>query len=283
MTKSLGGWILAGTIAFGSVMAYAVPDIKGPYPTCSTPPSESDRKAAQGAFAAGQGSFNEADYPTAIMYWRDAYRRDCTAHALLLNLARAYELKSDRAEAIAALEAYLQRKPDDPNAEQIQRRIQNLKTQMNSQPSAAPSASASAPPSASASAPLPPLSPPATAPATRLNIAPLVVAGVGAAIAIAGIPFFATGMSKVNDAEKTCPTHEVCGDEATISLGNKGRDQVLVGGVLMTAGAIAIGTGAVWYFLAPKKGSASAPTEGPVSLRPAVAPGFAGLSLGGSF
>ena len=40
------------------------------------------------------------DYATAITYWRDAYRRDCTAHALLLNLARAFELKGDRAEAV---------------------------------------------------------------------------------------------------------------------------------------------------------------------------------------
>src|SRR4029079_4709600 len=104
-------------------------DSKPPHPPCTTVPTEADRNAAQGAFAAGQGSFNEADYATAITYWRDAYRRDCTAHALLLNLARASELKSDRAEAVNALETYLQRKPEAPDADQIRRRIENLKTQ----------------------------------------------------------------------------------------------------------------------------------------------------------
>src|SRR5882724_8428311 len=140
MLLPVRGWLVAGIISLSSTTAFAA-DTKTPFPPCTTVPTESDRKAAQGAFAAGQGSFNEADYATAITYWRDAYRRDCTAHALLLNLARAYELKGERAEAVNALETYLQRKPDDPTAEQIQRRIKTLKDAMKDQapaPIAAP-------------------------------------------------------------------------------------------------------------------------------------------------
>src|SRR6476660_4881766 len=122
--------LVTGTVLLGAVSAFAA-DTK-PYPSCTTTPTEADRNAAKGAFAAGQGSFNEADYATAITYWRDAYRRDCTAHPLLLNLARAFELKGDRAEAITSLETYLQRKPDAPDADQIKRRIDNLKAQQAS-------------------------------------------------------------------------------------------------------------------------------------------------------
>src|SRR5882757_5003448 len=118
MRSSIRMCLIGTALSFAPATAAAA-DPKTPYPVCTTPPTDSDRKAAQGAFAAGQGSFNEADYTTAIVYWRDAYRRDCTAHLLLLNLARAYELKGERAEAVNALETYLQRKPDAPDADQI--------------------------------------------------------------------------------------------------------------------------------------------------------------------
>src|SRR6266540_3112085 len=149
MGLPLRGWLVTGIVWLSSAGALAG-DSKTPFPPCTTAPTEADRKAAQGAFAAGQGSFNEADYATAITYWRDAYRRDCTAHALLLNLARAYELKPDRSEAVNALETYLQRKPESPDADQIRRRIDNLKAQI----------AASAPPPAATAAPMPTAPPP---------------------------------------------------------------------------------------------------------------------------
>src|SRR5687767_8104820 len=150
MGLSLRGFLLVGIISFSSAAAHGEGS-KTAFPPCTTTATEADRKAAQGAFAAGQGSFNEADYPTAITYWRDAYRRDCSAHALLLNLARAYELKGDRTEAINALETYLQRKPDAGDADQIRRRIENLKTQI----AAAEKSAAAAPPAASVAVPSP--------------------------------------------------------------------------------------------------------------------------------
>ncbi|HEX9294566.1 MAG TPA: hypothetical protein VF881_01995, partial [Polyangiaceae bacterium] len=67
----------------------------------------------------------------------------------MLNLARAYELKSDRNEAVNALETYLQRKPDDPGADQIRRRIDNLKAQIAA--SAPPPAAATPVPAAATS------------------------------------------------------------------------------------------------------------------------------------
>src|SRR5690606_6759565 len=86
-----------------------------PYPACDREPTAAEINGAKGAYGAGQASFNEADYGRAILYWEDAFRRDCTASKLLLNLARAYELSSKKDHAVLALETYLERRPEAPD------------------------------------------------------------------------------------------------------------------------------------------------------------------------
>src|SRR5690349_10792349 len=44
------------------------------YADCAREPSEADLTAAKAAFQAGNVSFNEADYPRALLYWEDAFR-----------------------------------------------------------------------------------------------------------------------------------------------------------------------------------------------------------------
>ena len=293
MGLSLRGFLLAGIISLSSAAAFGA-DSKTAFPPCTTTATEADRKAAQGAFAAGQGSFNEADYPTAITYWRDAYRRDCSAHALLLNLARAYELKGDRTEAINALETYLQRKPDAADADQIRRRIENLKSQIAAEEKKAapalpaPSAAVPAPPLpvAATAAPSPAPPPPETTEAKGSRSAlPLVVAGGGGVLAIVGAIVFAGGASKVSDAEAKCPAREGCSAEVA-EEGNAGRRQQTAGGVLLGVGVAAAGGGLLWYLLSSP--SSDAPPRTAFSLRratasPAVGPGYAGIALGASF
>jgi hypothetical protein len=302
MMRSLGCWLLSGTITLGSVAAFAA-DTKTAYPTCSTTPTDADRKAAQGAFTAGQGSFNEADYPTAIMYWRDAYRRDCTAHKLLLNLARAYELKGERAEAVGALETYLARKTDDPDAEQIQRRIQNLKAQLApAAPTPAPAAMLAPAPVATTAA----AEPQPTGPQAKLNLPPLLVLGGGVVVAIIGGVVYAGGQSKISDSEKICPSRNCPSNpyaagtgqaklwnDANASLiadaqsqGNAGVKQSNIGGVIAGVGLVAVISGGVWFLMTPRKPVASAHTSTPgaiTSIEPTITRGFAGVSLGGSF
>jgi len=298
MGLSLRGFLVAGIISITSTAAFGEGS-KTVFPPCTTTATEADRKAAQGAFAAGQGSFNEADYPTAITYWRDAYRRDCSAHALLLNLGRAYELKGDRTEAVNALETYLQRKPDAADADQIRRRIENLKTQMAAAekpvaPVVAAPAAAAPPPAPTATAA------PAAAPAPldsaeggrSRSPVPLFVAGGGGVLAVVGAIVFVGGVTKVQEAEDVCPTHKCPSDvppqTATdaIEKGNAGRQQQVIGGVLLGAGVAAAGGGLLWYFLSSP--SSDAPPKPAFSLRraaatPAVGPGYAGISLSGSF
>jgi hypothetical protein len=287
MGLPLRGWLVTGFISFSSVGAVAA-DSKS-FPPCTTAPTEADRKAAQGAFAAGQGSFNEADYATAITYWRDAYRRDCTAHLLLLNLARAYELKGDRPEAVTALETYLQRKPDAGDADQIKRRIENLKAQMASS-TPAPAASTTAAPTTAATGPTAALPPPESGESRgrSRSAVPLVLSGVGGVLAIVGILQVTSGASKVSDAEAKCPVRNQCHDPDAINTGNDGRKQETTGGILLGVGIAAAAGGVIWYFAsAPPTGSGQAHSGLDLgkraSLAPAVLPGFAGVSLAGTF
>jgi hypothetical protein len=286
MRLSLGGLFVSGALLFSQSTAWAA-DTKTPFPSCTTTPTEADRKAAQGAFAAGQGSFNEADYSTAITYWRDAYKRDCTAHALLLNLARAYELRGDRGEAVNALESYLQRKPDDSNAEQIRRRIENLKAQS--------AAAAAPPPPTVPSVSAPPAAPPplASTPSSsdvpsgprRQVVGPAIVGAAGLVVTVVGVASYAAGTKKVSDAEKVCPNHECPASQVTNhDLGNEGTKQQTTGGVLMGLGLATIAGGVVWFILSGRlDNTASAASDRRPTLIPTYLPGFAGAALSGSF
>ncbi|HKQ68299.1 MAG TPA: tetratricopeptide repeat protein [Polyangiaceae bacterium] len=285
---SLRGVLLTGIISLSSAFAMAA-DSKASFPACTTAPTEADRKAAQGAFAAGQGSFNEADYATAITYWRDAYRRDCTAHALLLNLARAYELKGDRPEAVTSLETYLQRKPDASDADQIKRRIENLKTQIASSPAPAATVTPVAPPTSTSPGPaLPPPSPPPNENVEKgksRSILPLIVAGAGGLVAILGVSSISQGKTKENEANEACKSRMNCLQSVT-DKGNEGIKQQTTGGILLGVGGVAIAGGLVWYFVqSPSGGSAHAgiPLGKRAQVTPSVLPGYAGVSLGGSF
>jgi tetratricopeptide (TPR) repeat protein len=298
MRVPLGSLLLLGTITLGAGHALAADGKPAPFPPCTTTPTPADQKGAKGAFDAGQASYLEADYGTAVTYWRDAYRRDCTAHAMLLNLARAYEAKGDRAEAINALETYLQRKPDDPNADQIQRRIQNLKAQMAAAaPPPLPPQAAPPPPVAvvqPVAAPAAPVAPaePASASSGKRSIGPIIVASAGGVIAVVGAVVMAGGAKKIQDAEATCPSRQCPVVQPTDPRaaqiaqakddGNAGRAEVTKGAVLAGVG-IALGVGGlIWYFAMPKA-STGTPAANKATFTPAVAPGFAGVSFGGTF
>src|SRR5450432_1648260 len=122
-------WLVGSAAMFVPALAHAEDEPK-PYPECTKAPTDSETAAAKGAYQAGNASFDEADYPRAITYWEDAYRRDCTANLLLKNLARAYELYGQKRQAVVALETYLVREPTTGDKEQIQRRIEVLKKQI---------------------------------------------------------------------------------------------------------------------------------------------------------
>jgi tetratricopeptide (TPR) repeat protein len=243
---------------------------------CTRSPSESDVAAAKGAFEAGQVSFHEADYDRAILYWEDAFRRDCTALLLLVNLARAYELSGQRAHAVASLETYLERRPNAAERDQILRRIEGLQRQLDRERDEA----------AAAAPPEPEEGPPAPATVvdegtgTTDSYWPLVVAGSGVAVGIAGAVLWGANQSTINRSIDRCTEisrgEYECPDQVAEDARAAQRRRNAGIGVTLGGAALALG-GAVTYFVLNSQSRQSA------GLTPSVGPGFAGLTYAGAF
>ena len=282
-------WLFGSAALLMPALAHAEDEPK-PYPECTKTPTDSETAAAKGAYQAGNASFDEADYPRAITYWEDAYRRDCTANLLLKNLARAYELYGQKRQAVVALETYLVREPTSGDKEQIQRRIEVLKKQIAAE-KAVPAPTNTAP-----AAVQPP--PPAVAPEAHREdvnkgkrpIAPLIVTGVGGGVLIVGLIVYGSGAKDVNLYEGLCPNHD-CGTgpaaTANASKANKARNTKTAGGVIAGVGLATVAGGLIWYFVSPRGGGTStAASAGRLTkprVDPALSPGFAGIALSGAF
>jgi len=291
--RSLLGPRTVGVMLFLSAQAAMAQS--HPYPECTAEPTESDIAAAKGAFQAGQVSFNEADYDRTITYWEDAYRRDCTAHEQLLNLARAYELKGDKPQAVEALQTFLARKPESSERDQIERRINVLNEQI------AKEARVAAPPPDAAKSPeekpaepaqkAPPAEAAAAAKPDDSNywIGPVIVGGVGVAAVVGGVVLHSIGSSDEQAAEDACPTRRDC-SQSVEDQGNSGIFKQKVGVGLMIGGGVAIAGGVAWYFLTKPAPSAAAPKDAaavdPKSrwvVVPEAGRDYAGLTALGTF
>lgn len=274
---------LSGLLAL-AVLAASGPSLAAEathaYAECAHEASEADLTAAKAAFQAGNVSFNEADYPRAILYWEDAFRRDCTAHPLLLNLARAYELNGQKQQAVIALETFLQREPNTTERAQIQRRIEVLKKQLETEQAAVPPA----PPPPATTAPAQQEPPPPPKQETLKDhpksnkVIPLVVTGAGAAIFVVGGLIYLNGASDVKKYESDAQcgeTHKQC-PPGVADAANKAAQKQTTGGVIALVGLPVLAGGLIWYFVA-----SSSPKSAVVT--PAVGPGYAGLALNGAF
>lgn len=274
---------LSGLLAL-ALLAWSGPSLAAeathPYVECTHEASDADLTAAKAAFQAGNVSFNEADYPRAILYWEDAFRRDCTAHPLLLNLARAYELNGQKQQAVIALETFLQREPNTTERAQIQRRIEVLKKQIETEQAAVPVAApppTAAPPAQPQQQQAPPQQQTLKDHPKSNKVIPLVVAGTGAVLFVVGGLLYLNGASKVKDYEAECgPSHKEC-PPGVDGPANAAAKRETTGGVLALVGLPVLAGGLIWYFVASSSSAKSA------VVTPAVGPGFAGLALNGAF
>ena len=283
MRKHLSLCLIGSLVAVVPALAHAEDEPKA-YPECIKVPTEAETTAAKGAYQAGNASFDEADYPRAITYWEDAYRRDCTANLLLKNLARAYELYGQKRQAVVALETFLVREPNTADKEQIQRRIEVLKKQIAAE-KAAPAASPAAAPVATNQTPTPP--PPAEPSAShgKRSFVPLIVAGAGGVVFLVGGGVYIKASKDVKHYEDLCPNRDCGNGEAAAAnkeAANDARTRKIWGGIVTGVGAATIAGGLVWYFMQPRQTANTATWRKP-QLSPAVAPGFAGVSLSGAF
>ena len=255
------------------------------YVACEKTPSDPDVSAAKGAYRAGQVSFEEADYDRALLYWEDAFRRDCTAEKLLLNIARAYELSGSKLAAVNALQTYVDRRPEAADRDSVEKRIARLQEKIDAEAAAAivkedpqvisdePTAEEDAPPSDEASKGAKP-------------VWPIILAGAGAVQAAAGHIIYAGRYNKARDLgcdikSKTCPT-----DAATQEInGSSYKQAQAIGLTVAISGHVAgVAGGLLWYFLWTKDSPSSIATgPRPTLFQPVVAPGYQGFSLSGSF
>jgi len=310
---SLVGLVVGVTLATGMAMADGS---QNPFAgKCNRTATDEDVEGAKGAHKAARQFYERGEYARAIQYWRDVFNLDCNAVGTLLNIANAYEKLGDRQNAIFALEAYLERAPDAPDASKIQTRVKNLKDLQQSQtPTASASATVSAPPTSSAIRPeLPP--PP---PVKPFGIAPWITVGVGGAALIAGAILLPIGLGNVSGSQSEpgkggcyevlnnnppqalldskpdelyenylkaqtgtgkwwCPTKDPY-ERAVL-----GQTQTLVGKIALGVGGAAVAGGLVWELLFNKPVPQDQQKSGHVHVTPTVGPGMSGVLVHGSF
>ncbi|HEX7603524.1 MAG TPA: hypothetical protein VF316_18020, partial [Polyangiaceae bacterium] len=251
--------------------------------------------SAHAAFTLGNDAFQVSDYPKAIELFKDAYKRDCSKQILLDYIARAYEAKGEKAEAINALETYLKRNPKADDADQVKKRIENLKAALaaqNAPPTATGTGTGSAPTSTGTStsptatgtstAPVPP-------PSGGHSITPWIVTGAGGALTITGVILLVVGQGKVSASKLGCTngvtnctppdlTPVSDGSRNRQTLNNSGTALSNVGIIVGVVGVAAVGGGLLWHFLEPTDAKPAA-----AKLIPEMSPNYAGLSLSGAF
>lgn len=240
----------------------------------TVPKSEADK--AHDLYKAGKVQYDERGWDAAISLFKEAYKKDCAKHELLIIISRAYEGKRDFPEAIRALELFLEREPKSPDVGTYKARIASLKDELAKQPPPATPAPAPATPSNNASK-----DPKPEAPVREHTVPPWIVVGLGGAAIVAGVVVLATSPSlpkACNPDTLTCPpgSSQSVKDEAAAS-----QNQPKIGAVVIGGGAVLVGAGLLWHFLEPTGPETQASTK--TKLTPSVAPGYAGLSFGGSF
>lgn len=255
------------------------------YPSCTSEPDAQSIQAARGAFEAGKAAFEEGDYDRAITYWEDAYRRDCTAHAMLKNLARAYELNDQHQRAIHALQTYLSRTPGAPDHEALERRIANLKekqAEVDAIRRAAARAQAAKSTARTRTHPNPRSEHPLPAddiasPRTGRSPWPLVVAGGGIVLTGLGTVQWLRARSDARDAARDClGDRKNCGNQAAVERGNQAVTRERAWGAVTGVGVATLAGGVLWYFLQPRE-------EPTAELAPSVGPDYAALVWSGHF
>lgn len=283
-------WLAASSLMLMSGAVWAA-ETHG-YPECTTRPSDNDLTAAKGAFQAGTVSFNEADYARAILYWEDAYRRDCTATLLLQHLGRAYEGAGNLEQAVIALRTYTERAPDSTERAQVLRRIEAFeqkiadeKRQSTQTTERAPLPLTAAPtkpgPQEVEKAPVPPASP---AHASKpFPWAPVAVIAAGGVTALVGGLVYLNAHADENTIEKDCGGNRHNCSDNLVQQGNDARTRAQIGTGVFIGGLGIAAAGTVWLLLDSKRSPQTALHTQPPALSPWVTVGSAGIAWRSTF
>jgi tetratricopeptide (TPR) repeat protein len=234
-------------------------------------PSEADTEAAKTAFREGQAAFSEGAYSHAVELWKEAYDLDCSAHALLLNLAMAQELLGRPEDAARTLELFNRRVPESPYAEPNRKRIERLRRLWVEQSRARARERHERP------APPPPR--PAPPPPLDTNVVALAIAAGGGLMALAGGALYIEGRAAAASASERCgESPGSCPDAAAVIAGERARERAEVAGWMAGTGLFAAAAGTLWYLLTPP-----APADGGLELGTSVSSTGMSIQLSGSY
>ncbi len=261
------------------------------YPTCERRPTADESEVAHNAYLLGKRKYDEADYPSALVYFKDAYKIDCTKHELLLILSNTFEREGDKPEAVNALEVYLKRVPNAPDAEVQTKRIANLAAQISQQPKAGPAAPSPSPPTVVG----PPAerAPQAAHPKPSAHsVVPWLVVGGGGVLLVTGIVVLAVGAGKVSEVKSACPAppggdigvcpaNSVFNQFSAQEQDKQGKALETVGVIVGGLGVAAIAGGLVWHFI--EKPADREASSARLHFQPSLAPGYAGAAFGARF
>lgn len=240
-------------------------------------PRPDDVEAAKQAFRDGQAAFSEGDYQRAAELWHWAYERDCSAHALLLNLATAEELLGRPDLAGATLRQFNERASDSPYLEANRKRIARLErvalTPVRPRRDTAPKACPPAPPLASSTS-----EPPA---GSGFSLPWLVAAGGSAAALLGGI-FYVEARYAAGQVSDACGGTGECSRVENVLEGERARARAQTAGWIAGVGLVTLTGGLVWQ-LSSGSSSDSTGSSAPLRLASALSPRQAGLTLSGGF
>lgn len=235
-----------------------------PYPSCANKvvsARESDQ--AHDKYIAARLEYDEAVYDRAIVHFRQAYALDCTKHDLLLIISSAYQLKGDKREALAALETYVARVPNSPDLATYQVKIENLKAGIAEDAKHAPT----------------PTKPVVAAEPRGHTPYPWIVVGVGGAAVAAGLVLALVPSVPDNCVDGKCTPRAGQVQSELVKDAMRATDLQTAGWITFGGGLALVAGGLLWHFLEPTGPRSTARTR----VTPTVAPGFAGMSVGGAF
>lgn len=241
----------AGTAALVALALHAAPSAAveraGSKP-CEGAPAPPVVEEAKEAFHTGETAYKEGDYPKAIEHWSVAYEKDCTAHALLLNLATAHELLHESQQAIHALRLFNRRLPQSPYVEPNFKRIIRLKDRQEQE-----NAKAKEEERLRADVALSAVAPPPTSLASESTGArwlPIGVIGGGLLTLLAGAGIYAEAQSAEKNANTQCGgIRSRCQDFEAVLLGERARSRSDIGALLSMGGLAVTTAGTLWFWL----------------------------------
>jgi hypothetical protein len=249
----LNGALWASTVRAQEPVPAAPPAPRPPAPprveACATP-GPTDTEAAKNAYRSGQTAFSEGDYERAATLWSDAYEHDCTAHALLLNLATAYELLGRPDRAVDALRRFDERVPDSPYIEANSKRMERLQRVPVQHPRARRDAEVPCP--------APAATPAQESPTGQVQVPLALAVGGGAAALLGGILYVQARYAEASAADRCGASSGQCTNLNSVIDGERARSRAQTSGWVTGTGLVTLATGLVWYAVTPASRSEQA-------------------------